>query len=77
MLGHDKVHLHDLLEENCHKILVLIGGRDRIINSKNIVNLEPYETGLAIFQIPGLEHFINIKSIAGRSGMPGVNLQCK
>ena len=66
ILGHAKVELHDLLEKNCHKILVLLGGTDRIINYRSMNNLEPHDTGLAIFQIPGLEHHINIKSVSGR-----------
>lgn len=63
-LGNDKLLLHERLVANSNKILVLIGGRDSIINRKNIENLQPEETGLAVFQIPGLEHFINLKGFA-------------
>lgn len=66
ILGHDRVELREHLANNCHKILVLLGGRDRIINFKNLVNVEPSETGLAIFQLPALEHFINVRSVSGR-----------
>ena len=70
ILGHARVELQDRLANNCHKTLVLLGGRDVIINYKNMANLEPEDTGLAIFQIPGLEHHINIKRIAGREWNP-------
>ncbi|MFL6262187.1 MAG: alpha/beta fold hydrolase [Thermoanaerobaculia bacterium] len=66
ILGHNRVELHEQLAKNCHKILVMVGGRDRIIRLKNMLNIEPEETGLAIVQIPGLEHFINMRSQSGR-----------
>ena len=63
-LGHEKVALHDNLTEHQNKILILLGGSDPIFNRVNIVNVVP-ETGLAMFQIPGLPHFINIPSLGG------------
>ncbi len=30
---------------------------------RNLVNLEPGQTGLAVFQVPGLGHFIGAKEI--------------
>lgn len=70
ILGHAKVELQQRLAQNCHKILVLLGGKDVIINYKNMANLEPADTGLAIFQIPGLEHHVNIKRVASREWNP-------
>lgn len=70
ILGHSKVELHDKLVKNRHKLLFLIGGTDPIINFRNMANLEPLETGLAIFQIPGLKHFINIESLDGKEWEP-------
>jgi hypothetical protein len=64
-LGHEKVVLHDMLIENKNKLLVLLGGSDPIFNTSNIVNILPRETGLAVFQIPALGHFINISSRGG------------
>jgi hypothetical protein len=65
MLGNSKKELQDLLRNYSHKILVMLGGTDSIINLKRVANLEPDESGLAIVQIPGLQHHINIKKKAG------------
>jgi hypothetical protein len=70
ILGHSKVELHDRLAHNRHKLLFLIGGTDPIINFRNMANLEPHETGLAIFQIPALRHFINVESHDGKEWEP-------
>lgn len=64
-LGHEKVVLHDQLMQQKNKILVLLGGSDPIFNAGNIANILPQETGLAVFQIPSLTHFINIRSMGG------------
>jgi hypothetical protein len=64
-LGHEKVALHDQLMDHQNKILLLLGGSDPIFNRANIVNIVPERTGLAMFQIPGLHHFINIPSLGG------------
>ncbi len=65
MLGNSKKELQEMLRVQCHRILVLLGGTDSIINLRKLANLEPEESGLAIVQIPGLEHHINIKKRAG------------
>lgn len=64
-LGHEKVALHDLLTIHQNKILLLLGGSDPVFNLANIINIVPARTGLAMFQIPGLHHFINIPSLGG------------
>ena len=63
-LGHEKIEMQDLLTQHAHKILVVLGGSDVITNRRTMTNLEPEGTGLAIVQIPGLEHPINKPSKA-------------
>ncbi len=65
MLGDSRCELQNRLEEESHRILVILGGRDSIINFRTLANLEPKKSGLAIVQIPGLEHHINIKKRGG------------
>jgi len=64
-LGHEKVMLLHRLEQHKNKLLIIIGGSDAIFNMSNIANILPRETGLAVFQIPGLGHFINIPKLGG------------
>jgi len=64
-LGHEKVMLLQQLEKYKNKLLLIIGGSDAIFNMSNLLNIVPRETGLAVFQIPGLGHFINIPKLGG------------
>ncbi|MEM7311436.1 MAG: TIR domain-containing protein [Planctomycetota bacterium] len=66
-LGNNKVDLHDMLEQQKQKLLLVLGGSDEIINTSNIHNLMPSKTGLAMFQIPSLSHFINVPNMGGRT----------
>lgn len=65
-LGHEKVALHDQLTKYNKKFLLILGGSDPIFNRDNTRYLQPEATGLAVFQIPSLEHFINIGNRGGQ-----------
>lgn len=60
-LGNFSEDLKQTLKDHARRILLIIGGKDRMIPYDSIQKLEPKEHGLSIFKIPGLGHFLPIE----------------
>jgi hypothetical protein len=56
LLGDNKLSLSGHIRELSNRIMVIIGAKDDVSSPESILDLEPEETGLAVLQIPSLEH---------------------
>ncbi len=60
-LGDHQHHFQKLLSQNVNRLMILLGGIDEVFNPALYYSFAPAKTGLAIFQIPELGHWLKFR----------------